>query len=303
MSPGPRLFDCFTFSTELDLLAFRLDLLAPVVDRFVIVEAPRTHSGIDKPLVFHENRDRFAAHLDRITHVVVDDLPAPVPDRWVPETFQRDAILRGLVDADPDDIALVTDADEIPDPEILRRLRGESFQTARLEMQACFYFANWQQTQPWSLARAARVGALGRPSELRTTTPVLSVPDAGSHFSYLMSPADIERKYSWFGHSELDQPLHRASSYLESMVALGIIAHTGDILAVQGPSELGPVQRRLLARDPGAFEFDAPPSVLRTVGAVWRRLRKRRGVPAPVVRRGDDALARLRDLAGRTHHG
>ena len=100
--PDPRIFDCFTFSNELDLLEFRLDLLSPVVDQFVIVEAPRTHSGLEKPLVFQENQRRFERHLDKITHVVVDDLPSPIPDRWVPEQFQRQAIVRGLGDADPD---------------------------------------------------------------------------------------------------------------------------------------------------------------------------------------------------------
>src|SRR5215831_3102956 len=106
--PVARVFDCFTFATELDLLEFRLDLLDPVVDRFVIVEAPRSHAGDPKPLTFDENRARFARHLPKIEHIVVDDLPPPVPDRWVPENFQRDAISRGLHDAHADDLVTIT---------------------------------------------------------------------------------------------------------------------------------------------------------------------------------------------------
>ena len=40
-----RIFDCFLFNAELDLLEFRLDLLDGVVDHHVVVEAPRTYSG------------------------------------------------------------------------------------------------------------------------------------------------------------------------------------------------------------------------------------------------------------------
>jgi beta-1,4-mannosyl-glycoprotein beta-1,4-N-acetylglucosaminyltransferase len=41
----PRIFDCFTFFNELDLLEIRLHELAPVVDRFVIAESPVTFTG------------------------------------------------------------------------------------------------------------------------------------------------------------------------------------------------------------------------------------------------------------------
>ena len=322
MKQFPRIFDCFTFSTELDLLAFRLDLLAHVVDQFVIVEAPRTHSGLDKPLIFEENRHRFERHLAQIVHIIVDDLPPPEPDRWVPENFQRNAILRGLLDADPDDIAVITDVDEIPDPEVLEQLRRESFETASLEMRISFYFANWELAETWGRARAARVSALSSPHDLRVAEPLLRVANAGCHIAYLMSPPDIARKYSWFAHAELDRPIDRASRYLESMVRLGLVAHTGEALAVHSRAELGPVQQALLAQSPEHFRFTPPPAALRRLGQKWRRLRSRPSVPARQVRRfdvssgwrrprwvpilswqivdrGDAILARLIDLAGR----
>ena len=59
-SPRPvRIIDSFTFYNELDILLYRLQLLADVVDVFVVVEATHTHTGHPKPLVFLENSERY----------------------------------------------------------------------------------------------------------------------------------------------------------------------------------------------------------------------------------------------------
>ncbi|MGH7899085.1 MAG: hypothetical protein ACREQQ_14110, partial [Candidatus Binatia bacterium] len=105
--------DAFPFFDELELLEVRLHELSSVVDRFVLVEATRTHSNRPKPLHYHENRDRFRAFADRIVHVVVDDLPE-TGDAWEIEKSQRDAVARGLDGCSPDDAILVSDLDEIP---------------------------------------------------------------------------------------------------------------------------------------------------------------------------------------------
>ena len=55
------IYDCFTAFNELELLEIRLHELSPVVDRFVLVEATRTHSNLPKPLYFRDNWSRFAA--------------------------------------------------------------------------------------------------------------------------------------------------------------------------------------------------------------------------------------------------
>src|SRR5258707_12585633 len=92
----PKIFDCFLFSNELDLLELRLNELNAVVDFFVLVEATVSFRGIQKPLVFERNKDRFSNFLHKIIHVVVNDMPTggeTEPERWVRETFQRQAIL------------------------------------------------------------------------------------------------------------------------------------------------------------------------------------------------------------------
>ena len=50
-----KIYDCFTFYNELDLLEMRLEILSDSVDFFVLVEANKTHSGREKELFFHKH--------------------------------------------------------------------------------------------------------------------------------------------------------------------------------------------------------------------------------------------------------
>ncbi|THD68394.1 MAG: N-acetylglucosaminyltransferase [Bradyrhizobium sp.] len=113
-------YDCFPFFKELDILEIRLRELHDLVDKFVLVESHKTFSGRNKPLFFGEHRERFAPFLDKIIHVVAD--PPDGTAIWQREIFQRDAIERGLIDADPADLVIVSDVDEIPKPEELRKI-------------------------------------------------------------------------------------------------------------------------------------------------------------------------------------
>jgi beta-1,4-mannosyl-glycoprotein beta-1,4-N-acetylglucosaminyltransferase len=116
-----RVFDCFTFFNELDVLDIRFAELDPLVDHFVIVEATRTFTAKPKPLYFVENRARYERYAHKIIHVVVDDIPLDAPTHWAREAFQRDAIMRGLTSAKPDDVIVISDCDEIPKPALLQR--------------------------------------------------------------------------------------------------------------------------------------------------------------------------------------
>lgn len=107
------IYDTFPFFNELELLEVRLHELDPVVDRFVLAEATRTHSNQPKPLYFQENRSRFERFLPKISHVIVDDMPDS-SDTWALENHQRTAIARGLPRCQPEDLILHSDVDEIP---------------------------------------------------------------------------------------------------------------------------------------------------------------------------------------------
>lgn len=113
-------YDCFQFFNELDILKLRLHIMNPVVDRFVISEATETFSGNPKPLYYEENKEMFAEFADKIIHVVVDDTPPGYThDR---DTFQKNAVGRGLKDCTDEDIIIFSDLDEIPNPEKIKEI-------------------------------------------------------------------------------------------------------------------------------------------------------------------------------------
>jgi len=116
-------YDCFIFWKELDLLDLRLHELADVVDYFVLAEATHTFSGQPKPLHFAEHRERFAAFEEKIIHVVVDDLLSQ-PDPWTREYHQRNSLLRPLLHCEPDDVIIISDADEIPRADLVAQHAG-----------------------------------------------------------------------------------------------------------------------------------------------------------------------------------
>ncbi|MEG4054325.1 MULTISPECIES: tetratricopeptide repeat protein [unclassified Microcoleus] len=113
----PRIYDCFPFFNELDILKIRIEELKDVVDKFILVEATKTHSGQPKPLYYKDFIHEFAEYQDRIIHYVVDDMPeVQNNDRWPLENYQRDCIGFALMELEcqDEDVILVSDADEIP---------------------------------------------------------------------------------------------------------------------------------------------------------------------------------------------
>jgi len=161
------IFDAFQFHNEIDILDIRLHELSDVVDWFVLVEATKTHSGKDKPLYYKENRDRFAKFSSRILNICVQDMPMTKAelnatltqqdylwiesdyqreDNWVRERFQRNAMMRILKEAaDPDDVIIIGDADEIVKATVLENLDLCEGSNA-VEQTLNTYYANWQCT-------------------------------------------------------------------------------------------------------------------------------------------------------------
>ena len=122
-----KIYDCFTFFNELELLELRLESLYDVVDYFVIVEADKTHANVSKPFNFYEHSGRFKKYFPKI-HYLMDTSVVEykgVGD-WAIEKNQRNNIMKGLTDAEPDDLIMISDADEFPDPVIIKTIR-ESF--------------------------------------------------------------------------------------------------------------------------------------------------------------------------------
>ena len=235
----PRIFDCFIFFNELDLLEIRFNELDSVVDRFVLCEASVTFRGEPKPLYFQANRERFRQFLPKIVHVVVDDMPMRAggsaywriysKQHWRREKFQRNAIRRGLSAAGPEDFVILSDLDEIPRASVIADLaRTTAPQVFSLQMSSHRYFANLREARVWDKARMARFGdirsmqslrgggptwransprLLRRLRQLRRMTfgmkhirPWTLVPDAGWHFTFMSGLEAMLMKLNAYSH-------------------------------------------------------------------------------------------------------
>lgn len=117
-----KIYDCFQFFNELELLKMRLEELNDSVDYFVLVESVETQRGTPKPLYFKENKHLYEKYLHKIIHIVVDERH-PEMSMWEREHFQRNCILRGLKKCDPSDVIIISDLDEIPRPSALAALK------------------------------------------------------------------------------------------------------------------------------------------------------------------------------------
>jgi beta-1,4-mannosyl-glycoprotein beta-1,4-N-acetylglucosaminyltransferase len=181
LASGPRLFDCFTFFNEFELLEVRLNELAPLVSCFVIAEAPMTFQGHPKPLYFLENRSRFAKFADRICHVIVTGMPvgSREADHWRREHYQRNALARATADASPDDYVMLSDVDEIPRASAVRAILSENASgpiVHLLELEMFRFYLNFRQADSWlrNGPRLTRRRYVSSFQALRNTRP----PDA-----------------------------------------------------------------------------------------------------------------------------
>lgn len=113
--------DCIPFFNELDILKLRLHILDPLVDRFVIEEATHTFSGRPKDLCFEKNREMFEEFLPKITYLVVDNSPEKISTHER-DKFQKNALAKALTDASDEDVLILSDVDEIPNPAVLQEL-------------------------------------------------------------------------------------------------------------------------------------------------------------------------------------
>lgn len=201
-----KIFDCFKFFNELELLDLRIMVLNDLVDYFVLVEANRTHTGGTKEFIFEQNKDRFSDYLDKIIYVKVEDLPYTRTDIWKAENFQRNCITRGLTAAKPTDKIIISDADEIPNPDvIMQNIDAPSLVT--MTQKLFYYHVNCLQNQPWwgSVLSNCDWDEWGSPQNLRNKARIgeNAVPNGGWHYSFMGGAENIRVKVENIAESHL----------------------------------------------------------------------------------------------------
>jgi hypothetical protein len=197
--------DTILLNNELDILELRLQILDPVMDRFVVVESTVEFSGRPKPLHFEENKSKFEAWKDKIHYIKVTDTPDSGNDRWAREHFQRNAILRGLECFKHHDVVFMSDVDEIPDLDAVRKNRHGGYRQvySMYYVNAVCTDENWVGTTCGYCSEYRHVS----PQKMRNDRYVLpAVQPGGWHFAYLMTTQQMHHKLGAFAHAEWDTP-------------------------------------------------------------------------------------------------
>jgi len=237
------IYDCFTFFNELDLLEIRLNTLNDVVDRFVLVEATQTFTGKDKPLHFNENKARFSPFLHKITHIIVDDFPA-FETPWINENVQRNSIIRGLTALHPNDVMMISDVDEIPDPVMVEKHKNTPG-VKLFEQKLYYYYLNYQNySSPiWRLSTKmlsyrdflnlddkhvtyneylpASLNKGPTANKVRFYEKNIPIRNAGWHFSYLGGVDAIITKIQSFSHQEYNLARNRDPDWIRQCLQSG----------------------------------------------------------------------------------
>ena len=115
-----KIYDCFSYWDEDLLLDLRLNVLNDFIDYFVIVEGNKTWQNNFKKLRFDINK--FSKFKDKIIYIPVEDMPDG-DNPYIRENFQRNCISRGLENSNEEDLIIISDLDEIPNPEVLTKFK------------------------------------------------------------------------------------------------------------------------------------------------------------------------------------
>lgn len=235
-----KIFDCFMYFDEEQILDLRLNVLNHDVDYFVIVESIYNHKGEKRDLLF--DIKKFQKFREKIIYLIYKEIPKQIElinedddenvksrkyimNALYRENSQRNYISEGLKNANKEDLILVSDVDEIPKLSSLDL--GIIKDEIILFKQDMFYY-KYNLTLPnfkWTGTKAIKKKKLNSPQWLRNVKDrkypffridtffsdkkyinIKTIKDGGWHFSNIKSPEMIEHKLkSYLHHREFDE--------------------------------------------------------------------------------------------------
>ena len=220
-----RIFDSFIFSDEIELLRLRLAVMGPHVDGFLVVEGDRTFTGFHRELQFPKYAD-VLPYREKIIYVPVREFPE-TDSPWVREHFLRDQI-RSHVPAEPDDIVLISDVDEIINlPEVMVHYDRE--RPARIEIPCFYHFLDVQSSQKFCFTlispfRYIENVAVGNRNTYKSLAPSIILDrdgKNGGHFTFMYGydTDKYEKKIGNFSHQELNTSHYKDHNRILKCVA------------------------------------------------------------------------------------
>jgi Glycosyltransferase family 17 len=204
--------DTTLFNDEFDMLDIHLAITKNYVDRWIILEASRTFSGIPKPynLTNHLShyQERYGNRIEVVTLELAED-----QTNLVCETMMRQGLQTALGKYSTEDIVIHGDLDEIINPEKWNQiidLMNEQDQPVTCGFEMYFYLFDQQAERGWKGSVVARRRMFDTPHELYKGKNVKRKDR--SHCVGLKEP--VGWHWTWIGSDELVK--NKARSCIES---------------------------------------------------------------------------------------
>tara|TARA_B100001250_G_scaffold149005_1_gene127630 strand:+ start:1296 stop:2165 length:870 start_codon:yes stop_codon:yes gene_type:complete len=216
------------------LLDLRLNTLNQYVKKFVITEATYSHNGSKKKLKF--NIKNFKKFENKITYIIVDEPPPKllelkdhdsedkkgekiILNGMARDYFQRENLIKGINQAQENDLILISDLDEIPKLTSLN-LSKINNEIIIFEQKMFYYKLNLlHENLKWFGSKATKKKNFLSPQWLRNIknknypkwrldvlfskkkySNLYFVKDGGWHFTCLRTPEELEKKFLNFAH-------------------------------------------------------------------------------------------------------
>ncbi|MCL2242940.1 MAG: hypothetical protein FWC03_00555 [Treponema sp.] len=203
-------YDCFPFFNELDLLEIRLNILSPVVDKFVLIEADRTFSNEKKIFFFEKNISRYKTFLEKIIHIKITEYDFEYKSAWDMEFYQRNKIHDGIQQCRNEDVIIISDVDEIPNTNEILKYKNMEYGPGLFcfRQKFFYYFLNYQNIieKYFCMAKILTFTEYKSrnctPQEIRDVKKTGIIKDGGWHFSFLGGYEMILYKVKSFAHQE-----------------------------------------------------------------------------------------------------
>lgn len=150
-----KLIDCFVFEKELDWLQYRLNMLDPYVDTFVIVESIFDSKGQHKRLYSEDIPDVMEQYQHKMCHIVLDSFRYSEEERWKTGRYQFNCLYEGIdsLHLHDEDVLLLSHLDETPESLVLERIKKKKLDVTIHSLGMSVYHKNTKLPQTWTKAK------------------------------------------------------------------------------------------------------------------------------------------------------
>ncbi len=229
-----NILDCVTYFDEDVVLDLRLNILDDFVNKFIITEGEYDHRGNKRRLNFDINK--FKKFEKKIVYLPVKNFPN-IKNPWSMLEYQRNYSLKEIEKYDDDTYIIVSDIDEIPNPNKINFFKNNNFKYGVFEQNFFYYKLNLINItqKKWYGSKITKKKYLKTPNKLREHKTkqypwwridkpenIKIIKDGGWHFSFLYDVEGIIKKISSFQHTEFDKDNFKNEKIIKKKIEEGM---------------------------------------------------------------------------------